>query len=590
MIPFGQSTMTVTALEWSPDGNFIAVGRSDGRLNIFQLESDDSHFEQTVFPGDSVANLYWTDFEKDMGCIDPCYQELIQRERKEYISKQVLDKIPNTSSVLWLSSGSGWIRAFMHGRVPLLSLFESYPVSHLYFSRQGYLFYAFHSSSTRSITLQALSLDDSLQSWGGPFAWFAENVLQLDTSILHYQTSYQKILSTLKEIGQLVTEKWNVLKDMLKDYNEDVSHVREAFLSLINGQSLSVFTPYFVNHITLMGAERWKKQIQEKISQYLIPLMKQISIEIRQMLMRWSRLESFLQHQRKQRPDIFASIYDQSLEMKQRVVGLLYQWNEWKQCIFTYMERLVSFVDWFCYHARHFAQESGCMDGDSQSSSLPIKDVFKVILFLDINDTPEEWFSPTQEWMMSLDIDEWKEQWNDYYQKLESLKWNSLSHLVWTYSLVDVPPRWFLSSSQPITYRNERNAAIVIAYISPETQRVHCLWLKHNENRELSIHLSFAIPILEGSLYSILWYRDEYLLWCATTTEKENGAVSLWIGMNKISFDSQSDTLSMTHSCSIPLHELPQQVSISSSPSRNLFGIQLYSKRIVLLDTTETIS
>lgn len=34
VIPFGSSNVTVTALEWSPDGNLIAVGRSDGKLDV----------------------------------------------------------------------------------------------------------------------------------------------------------------------------------------------------------------------------------------------------------------------------------------------------------------------------------------------------------------------------------------------------------------------------------------------------------------------------------------------------------------------------------------------------------------------------
>lgn len=110
-----------------------------------------------------------------------------------------------------------------------------------------------------------------------PFSWFAENVLQLDSSIHQYQSAYQKILSTLKDIGQMVQEKWNILSDMLQDYGESISDVRSAFLSLINGQVLSVFTPYFVNQITWMGAERWKKQIHEKISEHLMPSMKEVS-------------------------------------------------------------------------------------------------------------------------------------------------------------------------------------------------------------------------------------------------------------------------------------------------------------------------
>ncbi|GJQ12856.1 hypothetical protein GpartN1_g4647.t1 [Galdieria partita] len=572
VIPFVQSTVMVTALEWSPDGNFIAVGRSDGKLHIFQLESDNGHFEHTVFPGDSVASLYWTDFEKDMGCIDSCYQELIHRERKEFMSKQLLDKIPNTPSVLWLSSSGGIIRAFMHGRVPLLRFCtgESFPISHLYYSKQGYLFYAFHS--THSVTLHALSLNRFANLWG-PFA-----------------CAYRKILSILKEIGQLVMEKWNLLEDMLKDYDEQVPHARAAFLKLINGQSLSVFTPYFVTQVTFMGAERWKKQIQEKISQDWMPLIKESTMEIRQMLMRWSRLESFLRHQQEQRPEIFSSIYDQSLEMKQRTVTLLHQWNEWKQGMFTYMERLVSFLHWFCYHTRRCCgQESGCVDSESHIS---VQDVFRVIRFLDPVDTSEEeWLFPTQqEWIRWLE--EWNMQWNVYYQQLE--KWIS-PQWVWKYSPpVDISSHRISSLSKTITYQ-ERNGEIMIAYMLPETQRLYCLGLKLDENREwsLSTHLSFTVPIRECSLYSVVWYHED-LLWCAVQNEaieKETNAV-LWIAMSKVSLEPHSasdDRLSMTHGCSIPFNYQPHLLQISSSPSRNLIGIQLHSKRIILLDTSTTM-
>jgi len=597
VLPFApSSTVTVTALEWSPDGNLISVGRSDGVLDVFQLEREDNcPQEQTIFPSDSIASLYWVDLEKDMGCVDTCYRELIRREEKlGFINKQVLDKIPSTPTVLWLSSYHGYIRALMHGRVPLWSVFVGELVSHLYFSKRSYLFYA--CSNGRETILQARCFE-KFQSLWGPFSWFAENVLQLDSSIHQYQSAYQKILSTLKDIGQMVQEKWNILSDMLQDYGESISDVRSAFLSLINGQVLSVFTPYFVNQITWMGAERWKKQIHEKISEHLMPSMKELSLVWREMLMRCSRLLSFLH----EKSDIFADLYDQTLEMKQILVDIFQRWNELKQRILTFVDRLDSFVDWFCYHTRRFCgqekEEEEEEDGNKKRNDafhLPRKSL-QVILFLDVKETPKEWFSPRKEWL-SLDKhidDQEEEDWKSkfyrlYYRGLEYVSSSVGAPLVWSFALTDIssfPECISSSSSSFIAFQEEeRDGRIMIAYIFPETPQVKCLWLQCQQREwMLSHHRSFVLARNDCFIFRIMWYHSHQLVWLAMQPFKEEQSNKTtttpylcWLGISEITFNSA--TLETMSSCDVVSSSSSQVDSfqghwqVSSSPGRNLIG------------------
>jgi len=108
--------------------------------------------------------------------------------------------------------------------------------------------------------------------------------------------------------------------------------------------------------------------------------------------MRCSRLLSFLH----EKSDIFADLYDQTLEMKQILVDIFQRWNELKQRILTFVDRLDSFVDWFCYHTRRFCgqekEEEEEEDGNKKRNDafhLPRKSL-QVILFLDVKETPKE--------------------------------------------------------------------------------------------------------------------------------------------------------------------------------------------------------